>query len=400
VNMRLRAILSCSLAVAALSGCGESVSRLPSLKLEATDVEFRVPANGELIASESLPVAIPASIRMSFNIAWIAPEFSEIRKGDVLARFDDVQVRLDREGTALNVAKSDFKLVNTEREGKLERIGIDHQTYRVEGERSITEAFANADETLLSRNEIIDALADVDYLDVEGTFLDWQLATLDQRTLADQNLIRAERQSELSKMEKHDTALEMMELKSPADGTFVYARTRWGAKVGKGQTVYPGMPIGLLPVRGKIGARLYIPEADAVGLAEGQLVRLRLDAATNRQFTARITSVSPVASPRNRTDPQKFFSVEAEIDDVDPDIMRVGSRLRAEVITGSINGGIVVPAQAVFGDGEDTFVYVLVGGRIEERIVTLGQRSPDLVELTSGVGPGERISLVAPAESS
>ena len=400
MNMILRAILSCSLAVAALSGCGESVSRLPSLKLEATDVEFRVPANGELIASESLPVAIPASIRMSFNIAWIAPEFSEIRKGDVLARFDDVQVRLDREGTALNVAKSDFKLVNTEREGKLERIGIDHQTYRVEGERSITEAFANADETLLSRNEIIDALADVDYLDVEGTFLDWQLATLDQRTLADQNLIRAERQSELSKMEKHDTALEMMELKSPADGTFVYARTRWGAKVGKGQTVYPGMPIGLLPVRGKIGARLYIPEADAVGLAEGQLVRLRLDAATNRQFTARITSVSPVASPRNRTDPQKFFSVEAEIDDVDPDIMRVGSRLRAEVITGSVNGGIVVPAQAVFGDGDDTFVYVLDGGRAEERIVTLGQRSPDLVELTSGVGPGERISLVAPAESS
>ena len=400
MNMKLSAILICSLAVAALSGCGESVSRLPSLKLEVTDVEFRVPANGELIASESLPVAIPASIRMSFNLAWIAPEFSEIRKGDVLARFDDVQVRLDREGTALNVAKSDFKLVNTEREAELERIGIDHQTYRVEGERSITEAFANADETLLSRNEIIDALADVDYLDVEGTFLDWQLATLDQRNLADQNLIRAERQSELSKLEKHDTALEMMELRSPADGTFVYARTRWGAKIGKGQTVYPGMPIGLLPVRGKIGARLYIPEADAVGLAEGQLVRLRLDAATNRQFTARITSVSPVASPRNRTDPQKFFSVEAEIDDVDPDIMRVGSRLRAEVITGSINGGIVVPAQAVFGDGEDTFVYVLVGGRIEERIVTLGQRSPDLVELTSGVGPGERISLVAPAESS
>lgn len=400
MNMKPGAILVCSLALAVLSGCGESVSRLPSVVLGATDVEFRVPANGELIASESLPVAIPASIRMSFNIAWLAPEFSEIRKGDVLARFDDVQVRLDREGTALNVAKSDFKLVNTEREAKLERIGIDHQTYRVEGERSITEAFASADETLLSRNEIIDALADVDYLDVEGNFLDWQLATLDQRNLADQNLIRAERQSELSKLEKHDTALELMELRSPADGTFVYARTRWGAKVGKGQTVYPGMPIGLLPVRGKIGARLYVPEADAVGLAEGQLVRLRLDAATNRQFTARITSVSPVASPRNRTDPQKFFSVDAEIDNVDPEIMRVGSRLRAQVITGSINSGIVVPAQAVFGDGEDTFVYVLDGGRIEERIVTLGQRSPDLVELTTGVVPGERISLVAPAEGS
>ncbi|MBT8047717.1 MAG: HlyD family efflux transporter periplasmic adaptor subunit [Xanthomonadales bacterium] len=397
---RLIFVFSCCLAFATLGGCGKSTSTLPSLTLETADIEFRVPAQGELIASESLPVAIPSSIRMSFNIAWMAPEFSEIRKGDVLARFDDVQVRLDREGTALNVAKSDFKLVNTEREGELEQIGIYHQTYRVEGERDITEAFANADETLLSRNEIIDALADVNYLDVEGAFLDWQLDTLDQRTRAEQNLIMAERQSELSKLEKQDTALQMMELRSPADGTFVYATTRWGAKLGKGRTVYPGMPIGLLPVRGKIGARLYVPEADAVGLAEGQTVRLRLDAATKRQFTAHITSVSPVASPRNRTDPQKFFSVEASIDDVDPDIMRVGSRLRAEVITGSINDGIVVPAQAVFGDGEETFVYVLEGGQPEERMVTLGQRSPDLVELTSGVRAGERISLVAPAERS
>jgi HlyD family secretion protein len=160
------------------------------------------------------------------------------------------------------------------------------------------------------------------------------------------------------------------------------------------------MPIGLLPVRGKIDARLYVPEADAVGLAEGQSVRIRLDAATDRQFTAPITSVSPVASPRNRTDPQKFFSVEAAIDDVDPDIMRVGSRLRAEIITGAIAGGIVVPAQAVFGDSDEVFVYVLEDGRAVERTVTLGQRSPDLVELTSGVRPGERISLVAPAESS
>jgi multidrug efflux pump subunit AcrA (membrane-fusion protein) len=400
VIRRLSIILACCLAALVLSGCEESRSALPSLKLETADVEFRVPAYGELIASESLPVAIPPSIRMSFNIAWMAPEFSEIRKGDVLARFDDVQVRLDRESTSLNVAKSDFKLVNTEREGQLERIGIDHQTFRVEGERNITEAFANADENLLSRNEIIDALADVNYLDVEGAFLEWQLDTLDQRTRAEQNLIIAERQSELSKLEKQDTALQMMELRSPADGTFVYARTRWGAKLGKGQTVYPGMPIGLLPVRGKIGARLYVPEADAVGLAEGQTVRIRLDAATNRQFTATITSISPVASPRNRTDPQKFFSVEAAIDDVDPDIMRVGSRLRAKIITGSIDDGIVVPAQAVFGDGDEVFVYVLEGGRATERTVTLGQRSPDLVEVTSGVRPGERISLVAPAESS
>mgnify|MGYP001821762308 FL=1 len=210
----------------------------------------------------------------------------------------------------------------------------------------------------------------------------------------------AEQQGELSKLEKQDTALQMMELRSPADGTFVYATTPWGQKLGKGKTVYPGMPIGLLPVRGKVSARLYVPEGDAVGLAEGQLVRLRLDAAARREFTARVTSVSPVASPRNRTDPQKFFSVDAIIDDVDPEIMRVGARLRAEIVTGEIQSSFVVPVQALHGDSDDAFVFVVKGSGTEQRPVKLGLRSPDLIELRSGVEPGDRISLVTPPDRS
>jgi multidrug efflux pump subunit AcrA (membrane-fusion protein) len=139
-------------------------------------------------------------------------------------------------------------------------------------------------------------------------------------------------------------------------------------------------------------------ENDAVGLANGQLVRFRLDSVSDREFTAYVEAVSPVASPRNRRDLQKFFSVEAIIDDVDPALMRVGSSLRAEIITGSINGGIVVPAHVVYGDMNDSHVYVLRGRETERRTVKIGRRSPDLVELTAGVTPGDRISLVEPAD--
>lgn len=394
----LKTALLVSWAAALVTGCGSSETTLPAVLADQKNIEFRVRARGELVASESMPIALPPSIRTSFNISWMAPEFSDIRKGDVIARFDDVQVRLDRESTTLNIAKSDFKLKDTERDSRLERDRIDHESLRVDGERSISESFANAPEILMSRNEIIDALADVDYLDVESDFLEWQFGTLDQRTQAEQNLIMAERQGELSKLEKQETALQMMELRSPADGTFVYARTGWGQKLGKGKTVYPGMPIGLLPVRGKVTARLYVPETDAVGLAQGQLVRLRLDAASDQEFTARVTEVSPVASPRNRTDPQKFFSVDAALDEVDPEIMRVGSQLRAEIITGAIKDSVVVPVQAIHGDLEEAYVFVVNGRSTEQRSVSLGLRSPDLVELTAGVEPGERISLVTPPD--
>jgi multidrug efflux pump subunit AcrA (membrane-fusion protein) len=383
-----------------LVSCGASGPDLPSLTIEPADVEFSVRAHGELVASESLPIAIPGAIRMSFNVAWLAPEFSDVKAGDVIARFDDVQVRLDRESSSLNVAKSEFKLADAERDGLLERTRISHESLRVGGERDISEAFSAADERLFSRNELIDILADLDYLDVESSFLDWQYQTLDRRMQAEENFIMAERQGELSKLEKQEAALNMMELKSPADGTFVYARTPWGEKLGKGKTVYPGMPIGLLPVRGKVKSRLYVPETDAVGLAAGQLVRFRLDAATEREFTARVADVSPVASPRTRTDPQKFFRVDAVIDEVDPQLMRVGSRLRAEIITGQIEKGLVVPAQAVHGEAANAYVFVVNGRRVERRDVVLGGRSPDLVEVKSGIEPGDRISLVKPVGES
>lgn len=393
----LAVLVSASLAIA---GCTSETEQLPSVRIQQSDAEFSVKAKGELIASESLPITLPGSIRMHFNIAWMVPEFSEVKKGDVVARFDDIQVRFDKDSTALEVAKLEYQLALTARGGEVERTRIGHEALRVGGEREITEAYEDVDPRLFSRNEIIDALSDINYLDSQAGFLEWQSDTFDQRSEAEQNTILTQRQGKLSNLDVQETALGMMELKSPADGTFVYASTPWGEKLGKGKTIFPGRPVGLLPVRGKVTARLYVPETDAVGLATGQSVRLRLDSAADREFAATVDSVSPVASPRDRDDPQKFFIVDAIINDVDPDLMRVGSHVRAEIITGNIKDGYVLPAQAVYGDGDNAYVYVVDGRRGVRRNVTVGVRSPDQVEISQGVESGDRISLVLPADAS
>ncbi len=276
---------------------------------------------------------------------------------------------------------------------------IDQETDRVEGEKAISETYANVDERLMSRNEIIDALSDVDYLNVEAAFLEWQWDTFDRRNQAEADTILAEQQGEQAKLDKQDTALGMMELRSPADGTFVYAETPWGAKLGKGKRVFPGMPVGLLPVKGKVRARLFVAESEAVGLAEGQAVRFRLDSAPEQSFTAAVSSVSAVASPLDKDNPQKFFTIEADIDDIDAELMRVGSQLRAEIVTGSLDSAIVVPSQAVYGDDAAAWVYVASSGAAEKRTVTLGRRGPDLVEVAEGLAPGERVVLISPDEA-
>lgn len=382
-----------------VAACGSETSTVPTVSAASQDFEFTVPARGELVASEALPVALPPGIRMGFNISWMAPEFSEVSKGDVVARFDDERILETRQDTALAIAKSDFKLAELGRVGALEQVRINHESDRVDGEKTITETYANVDERLMSRNEIIDALSDVEYLNVASAFLEWQWETFDQRTQAEANTIIAEQQGEKAKLDKQDTALGMMELRSPADGTFVYAETPWGEKLGKGKRVFPGMPVGVLPVKGKVRARLYVTESEAIGLAEAQAVRFRLDSAPEQSFTASVVSVSAVATPLDRENPQKFFTVEADIDNIDAELMRVGSQLRAEIITGALEDAIVVPSQAVYGDDSSAWVYVAAGGEPEKRTITLGQRGADLVEIAGGLEPGERIALISPDEA-
>lgn len=397
--MNTPARLTLAITTLLVAACGSETTTLPTVSAASQDVEFTVPARGELVASEALPVALPPGIRMGFNISWMAPEFSEVSKGDVVARFDDERILETRQDTALAIAKSDFKLAELERVGALEQVRINHESDRVDGEKTITETYANVDERLMSRNEIIDALSDVEYLNVASAFLEWQWETFDQRTQAEANTIIAEQQGEKAKLDKQDTALGMMELRSPADGTFVYAETPWGEKLGKGKRVFPGMPVGVLPVKGKVRARLYVTESEAIGLAESQAVRFRLDSAPEQSFTARVVSVSAVATPLDRENPQKFFTVEADIDNIDAELMRVGSQLRAEIITGALEDAIVVPSQAVYGDDSAAWVYVAAGGEPEKRTITLGQRGADLVEIADGLKPGERIALISPDEA-
>jgi HlyD family secretion protein len=388
--------LSAALLLALLAACDAQETTLPTVAVEARDYRFVVQARGELVASESVPITLPGKVRMGFNIAWLVPEYSEVKQGQVIARFDDEEIRADRIDSELEVVKSDLQLDNARRTAVIDRTRIDHDADRIDGERDISLAFVDVDQRYFSRNELIDALSDLDYLDVAGAYYDWQAMTHEQRAAAEEALILAGRQGYQSKLDKQNAALDLIELRSPADGTFVYATTPWGDKLAKGQRVFAGRPVGLLPVRGKVLARLYVPESDAVGLATGQPVSLRLDSAVERVFAATVSSVSSIASPRTRDDPQKFFVVEAAIDDVDPELMRVGSSLEAEIVTHEILDAFLLPEQAIFFADDAAFVYVVDGGDTEVREVELGRRSPSLVEIVSGIRAGERISVVAP----
>jgi len=249
---------------------------------------------------------------------------------------------------------------------------------------------------LFSRTELIDRMGDLDYLDVEGEYYDWQLETHTRRTDAERREIIAGRRTSELQLEQQNAALDMMELRTPATGTFVHARTPWGRKLTEGERVYAGRPVGFLPVEGEIRARIYVPEPDAIGLAVGQDVSIQLDTAVGQHYAATISSVSPVASPRDADDPQKYFIVEAGFETFDPEHMRVGGSLDAAIVTVRMENALLLPSQTVHFEADGAHVFVMEGRDLVKRPVTPGRRSRNLVEIVDGLSEGESVSLVAP----
>jgi HlyD family secretion protein len=75
-----------------------------------------------------------------------------------------------------------------------------------------------------------------------------------------------------------------------------------------------------------------------------------------------------------------------------------GYRVEARIAVFSADDALLVPAGALFRNGETWNTYVVRDGRAERREVALLRRSGGLAALTSGVAPGEAV-IVYPGDS-
>jgi cobalt-zinc-cadmium efflux system membrane fusion protein len=107
-----------------------------------------------------------------------------------------------------------------------------------------------------------------------------------------------------------------------------------------------------------------------------------VDPATGGQLVAIGTLVDPV----RRTVPLVF-----ELPDPDGQL-RVGMFADARVSTGEHAEDTALPVSAIVEEAGQDVVYVMLGGEsFERRVVRLGVRDGDFVQVVEGVAPGERV---------
>lgn len=207
-------------------------------------------------------------------------------------------------------------------------------------------------------------------------------------TVAAESLAAAEEVSQLFAGARSGRGAGQWRLIAPIAGTLI------AAKVSPGGAVEPHDVLFRIVSRDELWLQAHVPEQDAARLRPtlgGSYRVAGLDtwqplAIGGPDAHASLVTLSPVVDPRTR-------AVEVVFALTDPEpTLRVGGLVTLELPVGEAWQGLVVPRAAVIEEGGRTLIYVQVDGEhFEERPVTTGVASGNLVAITDGLSVGERI---------
>ena len=154
-------------------------------------------------------------------------------------------------------------------------------------------------------------------------------------------------------------------------------------QVSPGAYVKAGSDIVRLENVSSIKVDFRIPENYLSKIRPNQEIAVKLDAYPGEAFTGRVYAVEPVVDERTRTIamrariPNKGFK------------LKPGMFVRVAVTLDSRPNAVIVPEQAIWPQGKDSFVYRVVDGKAALTKVEIGNRSPGSVEILKGLAAND-----------
>ncbi len=169
-------------------------------------------------------------------------------------------------------------------------------------------------------------------------------------------------------------------VRAPFAGLVVERKVSVGDFVTRGTKVVTVVRINPLRVE------LTVPEQYLSVVRPGQMLELEVDAYAGRPFKGQVRYVSPAL----RAD-QRALTIEAVVPNTDG-VLKPGLFATAAIEQSGHDRALCVPTAAVRNLAGSTRVYVIKGDRVEERIVTVGQKVDGAIEIANGVAEGDEVA--------
>lgn len=378
------------------AGCVEPPP-LPTATVVRRDFSHRLTAYGQLRAKTAVSVTVPQDVRSMVRIVWLAPEGSEVREGDVVARFDrsDMEQRLE-EGEA-NLATSALRIQNAEVDGATEVSHVDKSGRLAALELEVAQRYQKRDSEIWSRAEIAESQIDEELAQRRQGHAETVRPVRESLSQVSVELLDVDRQRAEHDVSQARSGLAALEVRSPHSGILTWTRDWEGDLPQIGDQVWRGQELGQIPDLDDMEAEVFVLEADAAGLAVGCRATVEIEAYPGVTFDATVSHVDAVAKRQYRGSPVQYFGVVLRLDRTDKELMKPGQRVRAALLLAEEHDALVVPRQALFLEDGKSHVRVVDGSETVLRAVEVGAQSLGLSVIVAGLEEGEVVALEPPS---
>jgi len=154
--------------------------------------------------------------------------------------------------------------------------------------------------------------------------------------------------------------------------------------ISAGAVVTSGTEIATISDISRIKLDFAVPETALSRVAPGQVILASAAAWPGQPFHGTIATINPVLDPQTRS-----ATIRAILPNGDRRLKP--GMLLTVTIEAQSRTSAAVPELAVVGEGDDSYVYVLDGDTARRVKVTIGIRQDGLIEILSGLQPGQRV---------
>ncbi|QUT04659.1 efflux RND transporter periplasmic adaptor subunit [Sphingobium phenoxybenzoativorans] len=155
--------------------------------------------------------------------------------------------------------------------------------------------------------------------------------------------------------------------------------------VSAGAVVTAGTPIATISDISRIKLDFTVPETQLTSIREGQSIVAMASAFGDKPFRGTIATIDPVIDPTSRA-----VRVRAILPNPDK-ALKPGMLMTVRILSRE-RTAMAVPELSLVGDGEDRYVFVVNDDRKAKRVkVVTGTHQNGVVEIISGISPGQRI---------
>ncbi len=328
-------LMTLTLSLIMLVGCNSEIKNSDNIASEAV-----LSATGILISEESATLSPPSISSMwQFKLQYLAKENTKVKTGDVVIRFDPMQLRNDlmSKQSELNAAIKELEKSVLDQEQVLEDLKLALAEAKMNNEKEKRKAeIVDAARSRIERDKQKKSyeIAQLKLLQAEQRITNFYASKSINNEVSESTINRLNVEVNRIKAD-----IERLNVKATKPGIIMYKADHRGEKPAVGETVWQGRSLLTIPSLDKIAIQAQFDEPDTNKVAVGALVKVTLDAYPEHPFMGKITTLGQSYKHKSRQNPKVVFDVFIQIDNIDMEIMRPGMKVKVELVSSTDSVG-------------------------------------------------------------